>query len=75
LHFTYKLTKGSTHILKNLKLLTTASCWRGWSNITGLAVLVVGTHGTTAWGVVVDDVVGVVVLATPATALAANPRR
>jgi len=38
-------------------------------------VLVVGTHGTTAWGVVMVEVVGVVVLTAPAPALVARPRK
>ena len=42
--------------------------------MAGLAVLVVGTQGTTAWGVVVEGVL-VVELTAPAPALVAKPRR
>jgi len=74
--FTYNFNKCFLYISKNLKkILTTVSCCLGCSR-SGLAVvLVVGTHGTTAWGVVMVEVVGVVVLTAPAPALVARPRK
>ena len=77
MQFTYNFSSNTfkKNLKKKKKLLTTTSCCRGWSDMAGRAVLVVGTQGTTAMGAVVDDVVGVVVVATPALALLAKLRR